>query len=73
MRAALQPGQGNGTAAFPKLCCEFRDSYGSIVAGQTNNSGLTEAGGKIRHYVTTDLVEGIAVPLSDGQTHYCCM
>jgi 16S rRNA (uracil1498-N3)-methyltransferase len=31
---------------------------------------LTEAGGRIRLYVTADLGEGAAMPLSDGQSHY---
>jgi 16S rRNA (uracil1498-N3)-methyltransferase len=31
---------------------------------------LTEAGGRIRLYVTADLGEGVAVPLSEGQAHY---
>jgi 16S rRNA (uracil1498-N3)-methyltransferase len=31
---------------------------------------LTEAGGRIRLYVSADLGEGAAVPLADGQAHY---
>lgn len=31
---------------------------------------LTEAGGRIRLYVTADLGEGVMVPLADGQAHY---
>jgi 16S rRNA (uracil1498-N3)-methyltransferase len=31
---------------------------------------LTEAGGRTRLYVTADLGAGMAVPLSDGQSHY---
>jgi len=31
---------------------------------------LTEAGGRIRLFVAADLGEGVALPLSDGQSHY---
>jgi len=31
---------------------------------------LTEAGGKVRLYVTADLAEGAAVPLGEAQAHY---
>ncbi len=36
----------------------------------SNNSEITEAGGKLRLYVTADLGAGVAVPAGEGQAHY---
>jgi 16S rRNA (uracil1498-N3)-methyltransferase len=40
------------------------------MAKDLNEQDLTEAGGKIRLYVTGDLGANRAVPLNDSQTHY---
>ena len=40
------------------------------MPGSETTTELTEAGGRIRLYVTAALGEGAGVPLSDGQAHY---
>jgi 16S rRNA (uracil1498-N3)-methyltransferase len=60
------------SAGFSKdFACEF--GIMQLNCGMDPNettAELTDAGGKIRLYVTSDLVEGLAVPLSDSHAHY---